>query len=382
MSSLNLSHLNTLLALPCVIDDNKSLLKCPIIASADQLGNSHFVHTVNPNETLPMFLKRVYNDSNSYEMDCSIYAQLVSNVLSDRWPTDGGNINLYIADDEGAIPLWESKIDEMGYIGVSNKEVADTLGVLPITFKGQWAIRIRDNELLGLTVEGPRIMMMEQWVSDLRTKMEAFATETSVMPSFFEFSPTKIALIAGRNLLDIYFMTNKMNKWGFYSRPGFAAIKANWTSEGIILKYKSPEDKILDTLLELLLNYVKLPDTFDEESTMLVSKHNKICSNCGTVHRPLSLNLPSPFSKSLEFQMISRGNQIPTYGMFDEGLPTYGILDEGLQLAIVNMPKHVKQTNSQLIEARHQQQNHLKQLIEHRRQQQKHLKLVVNNRTT
>lgn len=402
MSSLNLNHLNTLLGLPCIIDGNKSLLKCPIIASANQVGSSHFTHTVNPKETLPMFLKRVYNDANSYDMDCSIYAQLVSNVLSDRWPTDGGNISLYIADDDGAIPLWDSKIDEMGYIGVSNKELADTLNNLPITFKGQWTIRIRDNEFLGLMVEGPTVMTMQQWVSHLRSKMEAFASERSDMPRFSEFSPTKMALFAGRNLLNIYFMTDRMNKWGFYSRPGFASIKAKWTSEGIVLKHKSIDDELLDSLrtvklllkLELLLNSVKrLTDSDDEISTSLVSKEDEPCPHCGKVHPKFNLDFPfsnmgrrklldfeslypsimkrnedlhrdftlNLFSKSFQFQAIARGKR----------LSSHGVGGERLQLAIVDIPKQVKPTNSQLIEARRQQQYQLKRSNYQNKKQQR-----------
>lgn len=120
------------------------------------------------------FLARIYDNANKYEMDCSIYAQLISQVLSDTWPTSDGTINLYIADKAGAMPLWESKIDEMGYIGVSDADVSKTLSWLTITFKGQWAIRIRDNELLGLTVDGPCVMTMEQWVYHPRTKLEEF----------------------------------------------------------------------------------------------------------------------------------------------------------------------------------------------------------------
>jgi hypothetical protein len=242
-SSLNFKHLENLMKLPCFIDGSSILIQKPIIATGIAINKSEFRQYVKKGESLSDFLKRIYHGAKKYDMDCSIYAQLISLVLSDKWPKEGGQITLYIADEISGPKLWNNKISEMGYIGNSHNDVATTLSKLPITFKGQWVIQIDQNNFIGLTDSGPIITTMEEWVTSLRTKLLDFSTDYENNEDFEIFSllgasHNEIASMAAQKAIAIYFRNNKMNKWGFYTRQNFSSIKAKWTPEEIKLKYK------------------------------------------------------------------------------------------------------------------------------------------------
>jgi len=77
----DLKHVETLLQLPCFIDSSYSLIRTAILATAKKVNKSEFIQDIMPEESLDDFLKRVYNGAEKYDMDCSIYAQLVINGL-------------------------------------------------------------------------------------------------------------------------------------------------------------------------------------------------------------------------------------------------------------------------------------------------------------
>ncbi len=227
--SLDLSQLPMLLNLPCKIKSSHNLLDTSICAKAENPHPFMYKHTVDRNETLPQFLQRIYQKE-SYDMDCSLYAQLASLVLSRKW---GDDFVLSIAAKEDVETfLWMTKIPEMGYIGVSNDRAASHLMTLPVAFKGQWVIQINSNSFLGLTCDGPCVKTMEEWISYLRNKLEEYSL-ADTCESFQQI---------GTVILRIYFKLGLMNEWGFYTLMGIPSITAICTSNGI--EINSIESKI------------------------------------------------------------------------------------------------------------------------------------------
>lgn len=315
-SSLDLTQLNNLCSLPCVIDSSKSLFGCPILETAERIGDSTFVQEVLAGESLTAFLCRIYDDSDSYDMDCSIYSQLVSLVLARRWPTQGGKISLYISDETGGPLLWESKIPELGYIGSSNSDVSKFLQGLSITFKGQWAIRLDENKFLGLAVEGPKVMSMEEWVINLRSKLEDYSkVDDSISP--FNFlsrnshgaSPGNMIEYTSKRLLNLYFLMDKMNKWGFYPNRAIPTVKAKWSPNGITIKYKDSKEGDLSQIGSLM--FAALSKLIKARSLMkdLSETSSEPCKDCGGFH---SYELPDRDSWS---------NKLPTFEELPEREP-------------------------------------------------------------
>jgi len=75
-----------------------------------------------------MFLHRIYNGETPYKMDCSLFAQLGSLVLSNQWPKKKGDILLFVANTElSTFMLWSDKIPEMSYISVTDSKVGNSL---------------------------------------------------------------------------------------------------------------------------------------------------------------------------------------------------------------------------------------------------------------
>jgi len=130
----------------------------------------------------------------------------------------------------------------MGYITNCHDDVANVLAKLPFTFKGQWVIQIEPNKFIGLDNLGTLCMNLENWVIHLRTKLLVFSKESEQFDIFsmIGLPNDEYSLIISKRLINLYFKDNKMNKWGFYTKLGFASIKAKWTSEGIVtLKYNN-----------------------------------------------------------------------------------------------------------------------------------------------
>ena len=148
--SLDLDQLPGLLSLPCFIDDKQILTQIPIFTTAEKLDENVYIVTVNESESLAQYLRRVYDSDGPYAMDCSVYAQLVSTVLSGTWPSNGGKLLIYIGAKFGNIMLWNNKIPEMGYIGVCDPEVSNVLTKIPTASKGQWCICLGPDKYFGL----------------------------------------------------------------------------------------------------------------------------------------------------------------------------------------------------------------------------------------
>lgn len=85
------------LKLPCVLMSGIPFHEYPLITKAitDKGLPDTFIHKILPGETLSMFLARIYDNADKYVMDCSLFAQLISIVMKDGWPVDGGPIILY-----------------------------------------------------------------------------------------------------------------------------------------------------------------------------------------------------------------------------------------------------------------------------------------------
>src|SRR3989337_4085649 len=133
IASLNLSCIDTLLVLPCVIDSSCDFAHAPIITKAIETEDLVFRHQVFPGESLTAFLARIYDGTNKYDMDCTIYAQPASLVLSNKWPTTGGDIYLYMCASIGS-----NKIPQMGYLSVHDKKAATLLATLSTPDRGEW----------------------------------------------------------------------------------------------------------------------------------------------------------------------------------------------------------------------------------------------------
>jgi len=237
--TLNLTYLEELLSLGCFIDGEEILFNIPILALSEQVKPFQFKHKILPNESLRNFLYRIYDGEMQYNMDCSLFAQLASLILSNQWPTNGGNIMLFIAkDEEAGSLLWETKIPQMGYISCSDFEVAQTLSKLPVISKGQWVIQIEKNKFLGLAEElGPVIMTMEEWVKRIRHKLYTFSMLENLP---FVLSGQDVSLFANKGLVRIFFKEERMNQWGYYDNNNFiACIQATWTKKGVNLKYNN-----------------------------------------------------------------------------------------------------------------------------------------------
>lgn len=235
MSSVNSAQLAALLELPCVMpDSSQSLFDLPILASAERFGTCEFLQTVMMDESLADFLRRVYNGAKTYTMDCSIYAQLVSIVIGNKWPIDGGYIFLYFVN-ENAHHFWSTKIPELGYITSSNPEVATELLTFPTNAKGQWAVRVGKNDFLGLGNQGPALMTVEQWIMELRAELKEFA-KYHLTVSVFALSHKELYRFAGSGVVHSWFHLDKLNDWGFYTQRGYAAITVKVTGDSYVTK--------------------------------------------------------------------------------------------------------------------------------------------------
>ena len=202
---LDLSQLQSLLLLPCVINSDKVLTETPIFTAAECFRENVYFLTVEKGESLSDYLHRVYGGNTPYEMDCSVYAQLSAAVLSGGWPIDGGKIAIYIGAEFGDFMLWNFKIDEMGYIGVSDVKVAGDLAKMATTSKGQWCIRISQDEYLGLGGDGPLVFSMGSWVERLRSGLIKYAGNLDNNP-------------ITTSMLTFHIYSGKLNTWKFFTK--------------------------------------------------------------------------------------------------------------------------------------------------------------------
>jgi hypothetical protein len=230
---MNLSRVDSLLSLPCVIDVSKCVMTLPIFSKALSNESGVFIHRIGPGESLSEFLYRLYDGDEHYYMDCSIYAQLASLVLTESWPGDwlkylgGGDITLYLPHQAGPT-LWRTKPIQMGYIGIVDCQILEQLSLLPIAFKGEWVVRTGENKFLGLSEDGPLPMSIEDWVQYIRSKLEKYSyideSCTNQPPEYFQ-----------KLLVRSYFERGDKDRWGFYSQPTHPSITVLWTSDKIMI---------------------------------------------------------------------------------------------------------------------------------------------------
>lgn len=215
-----------LLSLPCVLNTLLHDEEQVILSGAKQFGTSEFLQVVMTGESLSDFLRRIYRGASSYMMDCSIYAQLASLVLDEAWPTTGGFIFLY-TNPEVNETFMKLKSNNLGYIAIQNKELRRKL---PIPDQRRWAVRINDNQLIGLSEDGPRVMTMAKWVNKLRTKL--ISPPDSSYLSFKDFDPERLFF----NTTPTKTVTNDFNNWGFYINPDFAVLVASYKDGDITVE--------------------------------------------------------------------------------------------------------------------------------------------------
>lgn len=233
------------MALPCVIKSERLFFDIPLVAKARKFNETAYFLDVEPNENIEACLKRIYGHDGPYDMDCSLYAQMASIVFSEAWPSGGGVINLFLGTDFGGFMLWRTKIAEMGYITVASPKIAKHLSEMATTSKGQWCIRVSDNQYLGLASDGPKLLSLQEWVERLRTSLEEYSKDVDHRPHFLRFGQMPDIQHIRRILLDLYFKTGEMDKWAFFSQQNYEHIYAQYTPEGITLSAnpeQPPED--------------------------------------------------------------------------------------------------------------------------------------------
>lgn len=91
-------------------------------------------------------------------------------------------------------------------------------------------VRIEENKFLGLTVKGPHVKTMEEWVSHLRTQIEEYSS--SIYPDE-EYSIENSLIMMGKILLRNRFQEHSMNHWGWYTTRDIILVNAFWTPHGI-----------------------------------------------------------------------------------------------------------------------------------------------------
>ena len=233
---LDLTQLPSLLSLPCVIDDTVPLTEKAIFTTAKFVDDNVYILTIHEGETLSDYLRRIYNNDGPYDMDCTVFAQLASKVLSAQWPINGGKIILCTGAKLGGFMIWSEKIPEMGYIGINDREVNNTVAKTTTSSKGQWCIRVSPNEYLGLSSDGPRTFTLEMWVESLRTGLINYS-EISQRDMFTVDYNTVL-----RNLLHCYGKLGKFDQWAFFIGQKDRSVTAKWTENGVIVT-EPPKDR-------------------------------------------------------------------------------------------------------------------------------------------
>ena len=235
------SCVDTLLSLPCVIDDTKILTETPIFTTAEKIEDTVYSLCVNEGESLSDFLRRVYQGDGPYPMDCSVYSQLASRVLSDKWPSNGGELLLFIGRDLGDYMLWTEKIPQMGYIAASDISINQYLCKTETSCKGQWCIKVSPDQYLGLSQSGPMVLSLSSWAGLLRCGLFSYLENPR-----FNSDPL-------HQLIRLYAKTARLDSWGiFYEKEECDVIVQCETPEpslGNNLPRAGPERALGNNLL-------------------------------------------------------------------------------------------------------------------------------------
>jgi len=275
---LDRSILNSLLALPCVINNDGKLTNIPLLSkSQNDFGTVYYLE-VNPGESLEIYLERIYDSKGPYDMDCTIYAQLAAKILTGTWPIDGGTVSIFIGDGFGGFMLWKTKIPQMGYISLSDKMSNKIISGTDTPSKGEWCIRLceeiypYDDKFLGLTSNGPQIFNIDQWVHHLRQGLEEYHKK------WVYLSPPTDKDILMR-WINVSLMTGKFDEWNFRSTyNGDIDINIKWTSNLINDPPLIFNNNIRIFHTQQEYNKWKLNDS-DQRTTSFLTYDNYIPSN-------------------------------------------------------------------------------------------------------
>lgn len=239
-------NLDTVLNLPCTISKARSVEEIPLLSFAikprtnyslalqqlkteplgykDEISNRYFLKVFS-GETLHMFLQRIYYGAGIYEMTSLLYIQLISIILGGMWPIHED----YIGFDTERSLIWKHKYPEVGCINVADIMAAQALSILSTPFKEQWVLQINTEELLGLTIDGPKIMSMEQWISYLYIHLKEYSEQE------FELTDNMSVIDqAERSHVELCFELYGMNTWQFCLIPNVPSIIVTYPNMKVI----------------------------------------------------------------------------------------------------------------------------------------------------
>lgn len=217
---MDVSKITTLLALPCALNN-----RCPFphltFETYDPLAHMSmesakdirkfaqtYKETYNDRprqrgvinylsgEDLTTLLHRNYTGAKLFEMSCEVFAQLAYAELTGKLT---GKLLLHIGEREPQHEL-------IGCIHLNNDyntEPAcgfyDTIGNWH-----RWTIRIGQNDYLGLTESGPKILTLKEWAKELREKLLIFRQDYKSSEE--------------RDLIERQFPLERIRFWTFYSK--------------------------------------------------------------------------------------------------------------------------------------------------------------------
>lgn len=185
-------NLKLILSLPCIVNDEIPLLKTPLLSKATYLQNGLFHHKLN-GRTVTEFLKDIYENKGTYEMDCAVFWQLSHRIFS-GWNCDS-SFSFTLYTKENFQHLWTSKPENVCYISLIQRKACDLIQTLPTSAKGIWAIKLEQG-YLGLHTTGPKIFSMKEWCLLLKKELVDYlekarfnTTEASILYCMFKMSP-------------------------------------------------------------------------------------------------------------------------------------------------------------------------------------------------
>lgn len=222
--------IDDLLSLPCIIEEEKSLLKIPPFIKGEEIKPFIYLHKILPGESLKAFLRRIYEHEGPYAMDCAIYGQLASDVLRGCWPgnrKEGGKISIAVgANGLASTMIWNGLI---GYIGLADAETMKYVQKAHTSSKGQWCIRVGDDMYLGLASNAPLVLSMEEWVIRLRKGLATYCTgyERELMSRHDTESTLKAIIHRSLEL-------GKLDTWVFQTDiMGTIEAEVTWSKDGV-----------------------------------------------------------------------------------------------------------------------------------------------------
>ena len=285
-----------LLNLSCAIDTSIPLMSTAIYQNSKKLDESIFLPTVLPGESIENFLSRIYHCKSVYNMDCSIYCQLVSYVLDGTWPgylsnnTKGLEIPLYIAFGIGDTLLNMMKSKKMFYLTVAKKKAQKILREMETIAKGQWLYKIDEDNYLGLWSDGPKLLSLEKWSHLLYNELG------KIQVKWLPFNATFTeGLNSSRNgIISCYYKMGKLQKFRLFSEPGKYLTEIKLSDKEIFEIINNSDDKNSKNDKKYKLDKNSKNDNFPSSYSLTTHKYQ---SSDNTFSNRLFLDIP--FSNSL-----------------------------------------------------------------------------------